>query len=169
VPAQSVPGDPDAGPQPRPVRTVDGLKVVADEPLRSNLPVRAGQQPAVLKTLRLLTLEDGSRTIGCVDCEFTGSRGQVRKHRMDDHGAARGGSRRQQESLVDSSIAAMTIGEVVDLARETTRWADLFATSEALVEEWKERAVQAEAWRRKVTNKLAQLGFVLKLDDEDED
>lgn len=67
--------------------TVGGLAVVRDEALLSGL-----RRPM---KYRQLTLQDGSTVIGCGECpkptDFTGSRGEVQRHRMAEHGM-KGGS-----------------------------------------------------------------------------
>lgn len=72
-----------------PPRTVAGLAVVKDEPVLSGLG-----QP--LK-FRLLTLADTSTIYGCGECpdstDFTGTRSDVRTHRIEQHGLNAGGVR----------------------------------------------------------------------------
>lgn len=149
-----------------PVRMVGEHKVVADEPALSPLPARVGQQPVTFKKLRVLTLDDGTTTHGCGDCgEFTGTRGEVQKHRYDEHQAPRAG-RRAAEPSIPADLSAMTLGELVELSRDAASWGDLITELEVKLDDWRTRALAAESWKRKVTVRFAQLGFTLNEDGD---
>jgi len=155
-----------AGP---PARYVNGLLVLSDEPVPSSLPVKPGQPPLPIHSLRLLTLADGSTTYGCRDCTaFTGTRGDVQKHRYADHGAPKPGNKGKRSAgdpPVSVDLASMTIGDLIELVRDAGQWGDLFAAQDLKIEEWRSRALAAEAWKRKVVVRMSALGFKL---DEDE-
>jgi len=147
------------------VRLVDGLRVVADDPAPSPLPARNGGATITFRNLRILTLEDNSKTFGCGDCAMTGTRGEVQKHRYDIHDAPRPG-RRAVEAAIPPDLADMTIGEMWAMRHEYAAWGHLVTELEVKLDDWRQRALAAEQWKRKVTARLAQIGF--KLDEDDE-
>ena len=147
------------------IRVVNGYAVVTDEPTPSPLPARPGHPPIVFHNLRTLKLEDGSMVFGCGECEVTGTRGEVLRHRHRDHGRfgvrvnSAGGKAKRPDAAVDPEVLALTVGEFFELAREASEWAEMFANVTAMTEEWKERALKAEAWKRKMVLRLSQVGF----------
>lgn len=149
----------------QPVRLVDGLRVIADDPAPSPLPTKAGGTTITYRFLRILTLEDGAKVFGCGDCLFTGTRGEVQKHRYDDHDAPRPG-RRAADAPIPADLAEMTIGEMWEMRGQIAGWGRLVTELEVKADEWRTRALAAEAWQRKVVARFAQIGFKL---DEDED
>lgn len=149
-------------------RYVGDLRVVADDPVPSHLPVRPGAAPKVFHGKRLLTLEDGSKIFECAERDFVGTQGEVAVHRVQEHGAARPGRRRQQplaEDLVPAEIRSMTIGELVHLAGGISTWEQQFELKEAELEGWRERALAAEAEVRAFQKLLGKAGYV-KTDGE---
>lgn len=148
-----------------PVRWVDGLKVVADEPAPSPLPARNGGTTITFRTLRILTLENGEKTFGCGDCDFAGPRGEVQKHRYAEHDAPRPG-RRAAEAPIPADLADITVGELWAMRGEYAAWGHLVTDLEIKLDDWRQRALAAETWKRKVTVRLAQIGF--KLDEDDD-
>lgn len=147
-------------------RLVNGLAVLADVPAPSPLTVKAGQPQVTFKSLRLLTLADGSHVFGCGDCGgFTGSRGEVQKHRYDAHDAPRPG-RRAIEAAIPSELSEMTIGELWELRAEAASWGHMLTELEVKLDEWRTRALAAEAWKKKVAAKFAGVGFTLNEDGD---
>lgn len=167
VPNQPV-AAPTSAPPSTPVRRVDGLIVVSDEPLPS--PLSQPGKVVAFQALRLITLEDGSTVIGCRDCEVTGSRGDVQRHRYHDHGAHRPGPKRRVLQPggplgLPPEQLTLTLGDLLKLAAERDQWADMVATMEATVEHWKGRAETAEMWKRRTTLRLERAGITFKDDD----
>lgn len=148
-----------------PVRLVDGEKVVKDEAEQSPL-TRPGQSPVVFKGRRVLTLESGRQVHGCADCEFTGTRGEVVKHRVADHGVNQGGARRKTDSGPSENVTAMTLGEVLHLAGQIEDWESVVTAVTAERDDWQSRAVVAERELTKIKRALERVGFVLKVEDD---
>ncbi len=147
---------------------VDGKKVVSDIPAPSPLPTRAGHQQITFKNLRVLELEDGSHTFGCGECQFTGARGAVQRHRYEDHQVPKpGGGRRAVEPPLPQDLSGMTLGELVELSRDAAAWGELVAELEVRLDDWRTRALRAEAWKRKAVTRFSQIGFTLSDEDED--
>ncbi len=180
-----VPAQPSAAPVSAPpagdsVRYINGLAVVSDEPVSSGLPVRPGRPAIPIHGIRVLTLEDDSVVYGCRDCDVVDTRGEIQKHRYRKHGAGKPGRKPASQAgdpPVSHDLAAMTLGDIIELARDAGCWGDMFAAAEARaetqrladnarIEEWRSRALLAEAWRRRIVARLAPLGF--KLDEEDQ-
>lgn len=169
VPAQPSAGPPPASPPepPRLVRLVHGKRVVSDEPMASNLKPKPGHPPVPIHSIRLFTLEDGSTVNGCRDCEETGTVGEIRAHRIRAHGTAKPGRKPATVELpVHIEMTSMTIAELFELVRDAGEWGERLAALEDKAAQWRDRALAAESWKRKVTARLAQLGF--KLDEDDD-
>ncbi len=159
----SAPAEPAAEPAAEP-RLVNGLPVLADEPTPSGLPVKPGQAPIPIHSIRQLTLAGGTVVSGCRDCDYTGTRGEVQKHRYAEHGAGKPGRRAAAADDGLADLAAMPLGELLALARNAASWGEMFALKEQELADWRERALRAEAWRRRVVARLGGLGF--KLDED---
>jgi hypothetical protein len=121
---------------------IDGLKVVKDEVLRSNLPPGPDGLPPAMKTTRVLTMEDGSVLYGCGDCKVTGAtRGDIRKHRNQEHGVTAGSRRSPARSASDTDssplpypaveMLGMTLYELLELSAAVSRWEQVFGHQEA--------------------------------------
>lgn len=162
-------------------RTVNGQKVVADDPVPSPLS-KSRDRPIYFRHLRLLTLEDGTQVHACDECGATGSRGEIQTHRQVQHGAGVPGRRRETDGGRDvesgeddpagednpagddelpGDILAMSLADLLAVARDAVKTADTLAALESKVEQWRERALVAEAWKRQAAVKLGQLGFKL--------
>lgn len=137
------------------VRIVDGLKVVAEEPVPSNLSrsSRTGD-PVALRILRL-RLEDGSERYACADCDFVAeTRGSVQGHRSATHGSRRRSARR--ESL-PADVAGMTIAEMLVIVESAVTFADRVEEMEETIASWRSRALDAETDLRHVRSTLERL------------
>lgn len=168
VPAPAASGENGDPEETVPLRMVNGLAVVKDEGMPSSLPTPPGHTQPTYKTFRLLTLADGSQVTGCGECnDFAGTRGQVQKHRYDVHNAPKPGRKSSGESPISAEIASMTVADLVELAANAAGWGARFEELEDKVEEWKVRALKAEAWQRRTILKFNQMGFTLKAGDED--
>ncbi len=139
-------------------RVVNGLRVIADDPVHSHLPIKAGAAPITFRGVRLLTLEDQSQVYACTSCEFTGGRGEVQVHRAHEHGAGAPG-RRRQEPGIPSEVLAMTLGELMHLAAGIHGWESLFEQQAAQSAEWQERALAAEAEVKAFNKLLGKAGY----------
>jgi len=160
---------PAAGDKPVVVREIDGVRIAKVEQTLSPLSSTSAK-PIQFKGVLTLTLEDGSQTFACSECDFVGGRGQVQSHHKAEHGPKRRSRPKRPELAllpgIDQAVASMTIGEVLEMARDSASWGDLLSESSAAIEEWKSRALIAEAWRRRVTAKLAQIGFKFEEDGD---
>jgi hypothetical protein len=156
-------------------RLVDGLRVVADEPVATSLPHPPGKPPVTLKGYTRLTLEDGNQVFACADCSATGERGEIMRHRVDKHGAGRGGRRKgvdyaaTQGKRSDELAAAlgMPLGEVLELAVEVNSFGTLIETLTAERDDWKNRYLASDQKLRRVQYYLDKLGFVPREDGEE--
>lgn len=129
-------------------KEVDGVPVVRDEVLQSGLSARAGRVVPI-HGIRVLTLEDKRQVFGCRDCEVTGTRGEVVKHRNAEHdkqvGSKRGaGAAVDPASGLPEDLAGMTLGEVFELAASMSRWGDLYETERARAESLAAELAQAK-------------------------
>lgn len=171
--------------------TIDGVPVVADEPLLSGLRKTDGSNVPIRGT-RVLTLSDGRRSYTCRDCDFVGTesmvdkdevkvigtRGEVRKHRIDKHGVTKSGpprGRRRgdgdpgQEELpigvdpamsvvtVDPAVMALDLGELFELAEHVVQWERVFTAVTGDRDRWKTRALAAEKELRGIRRTLGKL------------
>lgn len=166
--------------QPAPAeRYVDGVRVVSDEPMLSPLTQSNGWR-VPFRWIRVLTLEDGTVVNGCSLCDFVGDRGEIQRHRRREHAEHishakrdKTAARKAAENIdqapqlhMDAVLASLTLGELFDLAAHSVHWGDLLATAEQQLEDWKTRALRAEAWQRRVITKMSQLGFQISEDSE---
>lgn len=169
---------------------VDGVKVILDGPLLSGLTKADGSLVPIRGT-RVLTLADGRRSYACRDCDFVGvmtmvdkdetpvigTRGEVRKHRIDKHGVTRSGPPRgrrrgdgdAQEELplgvdpamgaitVDPAVMSLDLGELFELAEHVVQWERVFTTVTADRDTWKTRALAAERELRGIRRALGKL------------
>lgn len=144
-------------------RYVDDLRVVKDEPLLSPLGKVNGKQ-VTFSSYRVWTLEDGTKTHACAKCyEFTGSRGDVRKHLIAEHGMSGGGARKSDPTATAvSDFMRMPMAEVIELVRSAGQWGEMLDTAETQLAEYKQRALAAEAENRKFRAAFARLGLVSK-------
>lgn len=148
------------------VRTVNGLAVTKDVPLPS--PLKAGDgTPVVFPGYRRLTLEDGTQLTGCGECpnstDFTGTRGEVQRHRAAVHGMRAGGAPRKKATdqvAIPASIRAMTLDELLTTATEIEQLGDLVNTLTAERDEFKKRATTAEMQVRRWERAFSNLGLV---------
>ncbi len=168
-PAFVEPAEP-APPPAEPVRLVDGIEVVRDEPLPSPLTVHLGT-PVFFNGYRLLTLADKTQRHACADCpDVVGTRGEIRAHRVEMHGAKPGGAKKRGEPAdnggLSANASAMTLGELVRLAAQVDSWEVAYEAMEdrALVAEARARDAERELTR--IQRAFERLGFVLRPDDE---
>lgn len=127
---------------PRVVRDfVDGKKVIKDEVLRSNLPPGPDGMAPPMHTTRVLTLEDDTVIYGCGDCPTTGAtRGEIRKHRNQEHGIT-SGTRRSPVKVAENEspplpypgpeMLGMTLYEILELSDAIGKWETVFGNQEA--------------------------------------
>jgi hypothetical protein len=158
IPAQAAPESVDDR------RRVHGVLVIADEDVPS--PLSSSGKPVTFKGLRLLTLEGGKQIYGCADCDHTGTRGQVAKHRGEKHGAklARPNRGRAPSALPDE-VSNISIAELLEIARGAPRWEEMFEEERARTADWRQRCQVAEARVRQINAALERIGFVERVDD----
>lgn len=157
-----------AEPAETPVRTVNGLAVIEDAPQPSALPTKNGK-PTFFPGYRVLTLEDKSTVYGCGECpnptDFTGTRGEIQKHRVAAHGMRQGGARPRKpadQDVVPASIRAMTIDELLITAAEIEHLGDLVNTLTEERDEYRKRTAAAELQIRRWERTFTQLGLYPK-------
>jgi hypothetical protein len=168
---------------------IHGVAVVGDRPVLSGLVKGSTGEPVPIRGTRVLTLADGRRSYVCRDCDFVGeltmtdkdrtqvigTRGEVRTHRADKHGATRAGRPRrrgdggQQEELpigvdpamstldLDPAVMALELGEVLMLAAEIGHWERTYGAVLADRDDWKARALAAERELRQIRRTLGRL------------
>lgn len=150
---------------PKQTRVVHGQEVIEERPVYSPLPVKPGQQPVIFRGMKILVLADKSEVFACADCEDAiGDRGEIRKHRAQAHGARMGGNPRKETAapLVDLSIS---LGELLELAGEVARYAELFELQEIQLKELRVRAEDSERRYRQIKIHLERAGFVVREDN----
>lgn len=146
---------------------VNGLVVVRDEPVQSNLPAVDGKHRQAWKGLRKLTLEDGSTTYKCADCDETGTRGYLHaQHRPDAHGNGPVGRRKGRDNnILSDTVLAMSLGELFELANASEEWGTMFERLTESRDAWKARALTAEADLKKFEAVIGKLGYEKKEED----
>lgn len=108
---------------------VDGVPVVKDEVLSSGLTAAVGRLVPI-RGIRVLTLKNGEVVHGCRDCLFHGSRGEVKSHRIAEHGESSGGNRGGGRAgdgagpavAINPDTLAMSVGELLELAGYVGDW-----------------------------------------------
>lgn len=168
IPAQSAPPagvtPDDADDEPR---YVGDQRVVKDEPLLSPLGKVNGKQ-VTFHSYRVWTLEDGTRVHACARCyDYTGSRGDVRKHLVAEHGMKNGGNTGKQDTntAAVTNFMSLSMAEVVELVQSSGQWGEMLDAAETAAADWKERALTAEAENKRFRNTFDRLGFVPKEND----
>jgi hypothetical protein len=119
--------------------TVDGVLVDRVELVLSPLSDRHGF-PVYFNTLRLYTLQDERKVFACADCpDVAGTRGDIRVHRVAEHGAAQSGHRKRPVAhdgsvdphrLLTPAALSMSVGELLRLATAVDGFEDLLAAVE---------------------------------------
>lgn len=149
---------------------IDGLRVIADEPVVTALPHPPDRPPVCLKGFTRLTLEDQTVLYACSECDFTGERGEILRHRAAKHGTAMGGrrkgvdypakdDRRRRDDTLTAAMA-LSIGEVIELAADINNYGTLISTLTAERDDLRDRLVAVEQEVRKYRLAFERLGFV---------
>lgn len=122
---------------------VDGKAVVATEPAIS--PLSTDEKPVHFKQFVRLLLDDESEVYGCVHCDFTDAAWtRVRSH-LGIHGnGRRSGRPRKEPVLADSEVLALTLGELIERARQAEHRIDVVLQLQEDRDRWKARAKDAE-------------------------
>lgn len=149
-------------------RYVNGLKVVEERPVLSNLPIPEGRDPAdfAIRGFTQLVMEDGSTLYACADCDFADARGAVMKHRGKAHGARVSGRKSRTANAeirggaVTDDVRSMSLGDVLAMADQLNQLGVVIDNVMAQRDEWKDRATAAETRLRKLTLALNRAGFV---------
>lgn len=147
------------------IRIVGGLRVIADEPVTTNLPRPTGAPPIQLKGYTKITLEDHTVLYACAACDYTGQRGEVMRHRAEKHGAGMGGRRKgtaySAAPKPDYSAAMeMTLGEVLELAVDVNNFGTIIEALTADRDDLRRRLMESEQEVRKYRGAFDRLGFV---------
>lgn len=154
--------------EPEEIRYVGELRVVKDEPLLSPLGRVNGKQ-VTFSSYRIWTLEDGNKVHACAKCyDFTGSRGEVRKHLVAEHDMKNGGARKGEATTATAAVTsfmALSMAEVVELVQSSGQWGEMLDAAETQLAEWKDRALTAESENRRFRSTFDRLGFVPKETD----
>jgi hypothetical protein len=154
---------------------VDGLAVVRDEPMPTNLSRPGKVVPS--SSIRILTLEDDSQVHACADssCEVYGSRGDVQTHRWAVHGFSKNRGKASPEEVL-TTLMSMPVGQLIEMATEIADWERSFAlererweihrdNQRAQVSELHKQLNAANKRIRSFETTFARLGFVPKEDD----
>jgi len=113
---------------------VHGVEVIADQPAPTNISHRDGT-PVLYRQIRLLLLEDGTETYGCLHCDYTGTVNQVRPHLNAHRGVKT--PKPDMPSPGSAQVAGLDVGELIRRLK----------AHEALAQDrdrWKARALDAE-------------------------
>jgi hypothetical protein len=150
-------------------RMVDGQEVVSDEPEESPLSKVWGKFIPIVGR-RVLTLKDGSKVFGCADCPETGTRGEIIRHRVEQHGATKPGTRTpgRKEAAPDLSWLGITIGDVIDLAQHVGGFEVELDRIRDERDEERSGRLAAEKELNQIKKALAKVGFVVRVDEEAE-
>lgn len=141
---------------------VHGVKVVRDEVLPSGLSSHVGKVVPLHGT-RVLTLADGTTVHGCRDCEFTGTRGEVKVHRGEEHGVAGGGPRARAAEPAgrlpypSPEVLSMTLYELIELAEHIDSWEDVLTNYQKRDEEKSALLLEARQGRSGAEKELSAL------------
>lgn len=147
------------------IRIVGGLRVIADEPVTTNLPRPAGSPPIQLKGYTKITLEDHTVLFACASCEYTGQRGEVMRHRAERHGAGMGGRRKGVNYAAPakpdySAAMELSLGELLELAVDVNNFATIIEALTADRDDLRRRLTESETEVRKYRGAFDRLGFV---------
>lgn len=139
-----------------PARTVNGLRVIDDQPYQD----AAGRRQT---RFRALTLAGGTTTVGCADCIKAGAFLDVLHHRQDVHGDRRTGRRAgtAPTPAPTANILGMTVGELMNLASQIEAWE---ATTDRLTAERDRaiaRATEAETELKALKKQLGKAAALL--------
>lgn len=140
---------------------VDGKKVIRDEVLASGLSGHVGRLVPI-HGIRVLTLEDESVVHGCRDCEFTGTRGEVKGHRAAEHGIALGGTPKRstnpgvagQLPYPSAEVLSMTFYELIELAEHVGEWEEVLGNLSSENEELRGKVAEAVRAQRAAEREL---------------
>jgi hypothetical protein len=137
-------------------------KVITDEVLESGLSGHVGRLIPI-HGIRVLTLEDDSVVHGCRDCEFTGTRGEVKGHRAAEHGIALGGGvpKRSTDPAVagqlpypSAEVLSMTFYELMELAQHVGEWEIVLGNQTTEIEELRGKLAEEIRLKRRAEREL---------------
>lgn len=143
-----------------PVRTVDGHTVVEVKPVKSGLPGKDGAGVAL--RMNELVLDDGTSRFDCADCgTVETSRGLMMRHRVATHTTKPLGRPKTASAGLPTSVRAMTLGSLVDLAIQADTTGAMLSTLTEQVLAERARANTAEGALRRLRAALGRAGFQL--------
>lgn len=154
-----------------PDRVVDGKKVVGTEYVYTGLQPRPGHGRIHLTNTIILVLDDGTKVFSCVQCDFVGTRGEVTRHRTDEHGAAVGGwqaKRRRaatETGVLDETQLNMTLGQLITMSAHVQTYGDIIERLEAQNGALRDRAEASERRLRDITRRMERAGMRFALED----
>ncbi len=132
---------------------VDGRVVVSRERVASNLPAVPGKEPSALRIVHIV-FDDSSELFKCMDCDYShAKRGPVQRHRVNGHKAVSATVPKKSataERSLHPEIAAMSVTELLSLATGALTIDDTLSTQDEALEEWRDRALDAERKLAKV-------------------
>lgn len=157
---------------------VGGVKVVRDRVLLSGLTGHM-RRPIPHHSVRVLTLDDGTEIHGCRDCAVTGSLGDVKAHRIKDHGDRSPGRRQsaprdEQPALIpmggpSPAALGMSLAELLEMVAVAEESEAAFTVILAERDDYRARALAAEtelkAVRKKLARMQASLGALLGVEE----
>lgn len=148
---------------PQQARYVNGKRVIGEEDVLSPIAARTKNPAHIFRGFRRLLLEDGSDILGCADCDHTSGRGEMMRHRNQEHGAY-GGNRKKETSHI-ADLMQQPLSEIIDLAVAGRGWEEVYTMLSAQRDEEVEKRRAAEGKLTRLTMKLARAGLSLKEDD----
>lgn len=149
---------------------VNGQTVIAVEPAPSNLPATpSGRRPS-RRTILQLTLADGSTVMKCIDCDQTGTLGQIMSHRQRKHGtkAMRSQATATPRATVPSHLASLSLGEVLEMGQQLEEISRVLENITAQRDGYRDRNAVLEARLRRIDAALNKAGYATT-DEPDKD
>jgi len=124
--------------------------------------------------VRKTVLANGSEAYGCAACSYTdATRDRVRTHFQRAHGdtvtpAPPAAAAPPRRLSITADAAAVTLAELMQLASSANQWAVLLEQMREQRDQYRDRALTAEAELRRMRVGMERLGFVVKTDDDDD-
>lgn len=123
--------------------TVDGVRVVAEQPVET--PLSTQDVPMYFKRVVLLLLEDGREVFGCTECDFTNDAVSfVRAHVSVHNAEPRRKPGPKTREADTSEWADMPLGQLLKLVQDYDTIRDALDRMTDDRNEWKARALKAE-------------------------
>lgn len=145
----------------------DGHKIVREEQV-ANLP------GAPFKGFVKVVLDDDREFFRCTDegCGFIDTRGNVTRHRQQEHGQLSASQSRRRAQGIESTppkysdeVLGLTVAEILQYAQDRASIAAVVEDLTTQRDSWKDRALAAEMAERRFAAALDRIGF-RRVDEE---